>query len=91
MSDELRIQTPGLIQVEDVEEVSLRPRRPGDFVGQDGLKAQLQVSVEAAVARGEALDHVLLRGPAGPRQDVAGADPRRRARRPVRDDRRPGA
>ncbi|WP_372791161.1 Holliday junction branch migration DNA helicase RuvB [Paraconexibacter sp.] len=65
MSDELRIQTPGWLPDEDVEEVSLRPRLLEDFVGQTGLKAQLQVSVEAAVARGEALDHVLFAGPPG--------------------------
>ena len=45
------------------------------------VKSQLAVSLEAAAARGEALDHVLLAGPPGPRQDVAGADRRRRARR----------
>ena len=36
-----------------------------EFVGQDGLREQLQVSIEAAAARGEALDHVLLAGPPG--------------------------
>ncbi len=65
MTDDLRIQTPGWLPDEDVEEVSLRPRVLDDFVGQPGLKAQLQVSVEAAVARGEALDHVLFAGPPG--------------------------
>ena len=65
MSEELRIQTPGWLPEEDVEEVSLRPRTLDDFVGQPGLKAQLAVSVEAAVARGEALDHVLFAGPPG--------------------------
>jgi len=65
VSDELRIQTPGWLPDEDVAEVSLRPRTLEDFVGQPGLKAQLAVSVEAAVARGDALDHVLFAGPPG--------------------------
>jgi Holliday junction DNA helicase RuvB len=59
-----RIQSPHLLE-EDEAERSLRPRRLEDFVGQAALKEQLAVSVEAAVARGEALDHVLLAGPPG--------------------------
>jgi Holliday junction DNA helicase RuvB len=59
-----RIQTPDEAFSEDLDR-SLRPRRLSDFVGQDPLKAQLQVSLEAAVAREEALDHVLLSGPPG--------------------------
>src|SRR5262247_538366 len=51
----------------DDEEVerSLRPRRLGDFVGQERIKEQLEISLQAAKARGEALDHVLLAGPPG--------------------------
>jgi holliday junction DNA helicase RuvB len=44
---------------------SLRPRRLEDFVGQEAIKDQLAVSIEAAGTRGEALDHVLLAGPPG--------------------------
>jgi Holliday junction DNA helicase RuvB len=44
---------------------SLRPQRLEDFVGQRALKEQLGVFIEAARARGEALDHVLLAGPPG--------------------------
>jgi Holliday junction DNA helicase RuvB len=44
---------------------SLRPRRLDDFVGQERIKEQLTISLEAAKARGEALDHVLLAGPPG--------------------------
>jgi Holliday junction DNA helicase RuvB len=65
MSDEVRIHTPGWVADVDVDEVSLRPRTLDDFVGQPGLKAQLAVSIEAAVARGDALDHVLFAGPPG--------------------------
>jgi Holliday junction DNA helicase RuvB len=60
----MRIQTPDAAFEEDLDR-SLRPRRLEDFVGQEGLKAQLAVSLEAATARGEALDHVLLAGPPG--------------------------
>jgi Holliday junction DNA helicase RuvB len=59
-----RIQTPQAAFDEDLDR-SLRPRRLADFVGQDALKDQLAVSLEAAAARGEALDHVLLAGPPG--------------------------
>ncbi|MEY2535132.1 MAG: holliday junction helicase RuvB [bacterium] len=63
--DEPRIQTPGAVAGEDDLDRSLRPRTLEEFVGQDGMRAQLAVSVEAAAARGEALDHVLLSGPPG--------------------------
>jgi holliday junction DNA helicase RuvB len=46
-------------------ERSLRPRRLAEFVGQERVKEQLAISLEAAKARGEALDHVLLVGPPG--------------------------
>jgi len=60
-----RIQTPGLQPEEDELDTSLRPRRLGEFVGQGALKAQLGMAIQAAAARGEALDHVLLAGPPG--------------------------
>ncbi|HEX4035484.1 MAG TPA: Holliday junction branch migration DNA helicase RuvB [Solirubrobacteraceae bacterium] len=59
-----RIQTPYLA-AEDEFEVTLRPRRLEEFVGQTQLREQLAVAIEAATARGEALDHVLLAGPPG--------------------------
>ncbi|MBD3167457.1 Holliday junction branch migration DNA helicase RuvB [bacterium] len=46
-------------------DVSLRPHRFEDFVGQEKLKANFEVFVAAARQRGEALDHVLLYGPPG--------------------------
>jgi holliday junction DNA helicase RuvB len=60
-----RIQTPGMLDGEDDLDRSLRPRTLDEFVGQDGLREQLTVSIQAAAARGEALDHVLLAGPPG--------------------------
>jgi Holliday junction DNA helicase RuvB len=56
---------PVLDDGEDELERSLRPRTLNDFVGQDRVKEQLQIALEAAQARGEALDHVLLAGPPG--------------------------
>jgi len=44
---------------------SLRPRRLDEFVGQERIKEQLGIALEATRARGEALDHVLLVGPPG--------------------------
>jgi holliday junction DNA helicase RuvB len=60
-----RIQTPDLLVEDDELDRSLRPRRLDEFIGQRALKEQLAVSLEAAAARGEALDHVLLAGPPG--------------------------
>jgi Holliday junction DNA helicase RuvB len=46
-------------------EVGLRPRILDDYIGQDRVRENLQVSIAAARNRGEALDHVLLYGPPG--------------------------
>ena len=59
-----RIQTPQAL-VEDELDRSLRPRALDEFVGQEPVKRQLAVALEAATARGEALDHLLLAGPPG--------------------------
>jgi Holliday junction DNA helicase RuvB len=65
------IRTPDADLVHDPDEgpedldFTLRPRRLDEFVGQEALREQLAVSLHAAAARGEALDHVLLAGPPG--------------------------
>ena len=66
------IRTPGAERLqapearpEEEADASLRPRALEDFVGQEAVKDQLGVSIAAAAARGEALDHVLLAGPPG--------------------------
>jgi Holliday junction DNA helicase RuvB len=52
--------------VDDFEmEYSLRPRRLAEFIGQNKIKENLRIFIEAASKRGEALDHVLLYGPPG--------------------------
>jgi len=60
-----RIQTPDAVPAEEELDRSLRPRRLEDFVGQQSVREQLGVFIQAAKARGEALDHVLLAGPPG--------------------------
>jgi Holliday junction DNA helicase RuvB len=56
---------PALQEGDEELEQSLRPRRLDDFVGQERTKEQLEIALQAAKARGEALDHVLLVGPPG--------------------------
>jgi holliday junction DNA helicase RuvB len=46
-------------------DLSMRPQRLGDFVGQEAARRNLQVFIESARSRGEALDHVLFVGPPG--------------------------
>src|SRR5204862_4362250 len=57
-------QTPDEL-AEDELDRSLRPRALDEFVGQASVKRQLAVALEAAMARDEALDHLLLAGPPG--------------------------
>ena len=66
MSDAVtaRIQTPAAT-AEDELDRSLRPRALDEFVGQASVKRQLAVALEAAAARDEVLDHLLLAGPPG--------------------------
>ena len=50
---------------EDSLEASLRPNRWNEYIGQERIKANLKVFIEASLKRGEALDHVLFFGPPG--------------------------
>ena len=63
--DAVHVHTPAPVAGDDELDRSLRPKALEEFVGQDRLREQLGVSIQAAVARGEALDHVLLAGPPG--------------------------
>lgn len=56
---------PALREGDEEVEQTLRPRRLDEFVGQERVKEQLDIALEAAKARGDALDHVLLVGPPG--------------------------
>ena len=44
---------------------AVRPRRLADYIGQQAMREQLEISIQAARGRSEALDHVLLFGPPG--------------------------
>src|SRR5437588_2710810 len=50
---------------EDQADTHLRPQFLDEFIGQSKIKANLRVFIQAAKARGEALDHVLFAGPPG--------------------------
>jgi Holliday junction DNA helicase RuvB len=63
--DEIRIQSAALAAGEEDLERSLRPRALADFVGQNSVREQLAIFIEAAKRRGQPLDHVLLAGPPG--------------------------
>src|SRR5258707_14716643 len=56
---------PVVMPEEDDLEQSLRPRRLTEFVGQERIKEQLTIALDAAKGRGDALDHLLLVGPPG--------------------------
>src|SRR6187399_3663203 len=57
-----RLVTP---ERRDEDDVSLRPQRLSEFIGQQQARSNLKVFIEAAKARAEALDHVLFAGPPG--------------------------
>ncbi|MEM9386248.1 MAG: Holliday junction branch migration DNA helicase RuvB [Pseudomonadota bacterium] len=65
MEEDERVIGAGARVEEDAYERAIRPRRFDDFVGQPRLRRQLDIFVQAARGRGEALDHVLLFGPPG--------------------------
>nr|WP_235203277.1 Holliday junction branch migration DNA helicase RuvB [Candidatus Magnetobacterium casensis] len=56
---------PGTMKEDITTEVTLRPKTFDDFIGQDRLKDNLSVFIEAARGRGEPLDHILFCGPPG--------------------------
>lgn len=62
---ENRIMSAGYSQEDGEAEPSLRPKTLDDYIGQDKVKDNLKVYIDAAKMRGESLDHVLLYGPPG--------------------------
>ena len=64
MSDD-RIVNPGRDDADAQYEAGLRPRTLDEYIGQERVRENLHVSIEAAKQRGDALDHVLLYGPPG--------------------------
>ena len=65
MTDENRLVNSEVSDEENVIEVTLRPSNLGDFVGQATIKQNLDVSIQAAKQRGDALEHILLYGNPG--------------------------
>ena len=65
MQEEERLITTGFRQEDEDAEQSLRPRTLADYFGQEKLKESLSVYMQAATARREPLDHILLYGPPG--------------------------
>src|SRR5687767_13701531 len=63
-TDRLTAGTPASAQEEQIER-ALRPATLAEYVGQEKIRTQLEIFIQAARARGEALDHVLLFGPPG--------------------------
>ena len=60
-----RLVSPQMSEEEQIIEGSLRPRRLAEYIGQEKIKANLSILLEAARRRDEAVDHVLLYGPPG--------------------------
>jgi Holliday junction DNA helicase RuvB len=60
-----RITVPGRLEDELEYDLSLRPTRFDEFVGQEKIKENLSIFIQAAKKRGESLDHVLFYGPPG--------------------------
>jgi holliday junction DNA helicase RuvB len=65
MSVDERLVAAAAGSEEDAADRAIRPKRLVDYVGQDKVKAQLEIFVSAAAKRAEALDHVLIFGPPG--------------------------
>jgi Holliday junction DNA helicase RuvB len=59
------ITTPEILSDESVVELSLRPQRLAEFIGQQKVKGNLRVWIDAAIARREPMDHALFFGPPG--------------------------
>src|SRR5437763_17013483 len=60
-----RLVTAARVDEDAQYEAGLRPRRLDEYIGQNRIRENLNVAIEAAKQRGEPLDHVLLHGPPG--------------------------
>src|SRR5690554_6914279 len=59
------ITTPEVLSEESAVELSLRPQRLAEFIGQNKVKESLRVAIDAALGRRDTLDHTLFHGPPG--------------------------
>jgi len=62
---EQRIIASSSTREDDATDVSIRPKRLADYLGQQPVREQMEIYIQAAKARGEAMDHVLIFGPPG--------------------------
>ena len=67
-----RMISTELVEEDITIENNLRPQNLDDYIGQEKVKQNLRIFIEAAKSRGESLDHVLLYGPPGTWKDYAG-------------------
>src|SRR5690606_32181464 len=65
MSEVERVVAADVSDEDAAIEASIRPKRLDEYLGQQPVREQLQIYIEAAKGRGEALDHVLIFGPPG--------------------------
>jgi len=65
MREEERLITAATLGHEELQERAIRPARLCDYIGQDTVKTQMEIFINAARKRGEALDHTLIFGPPG--------------------------
>src|ERR671910_2806880 len=65
MMDRLQVTTPEALPEETGADAALRPSRLDEFVGQEQVRASLQIAIDAAKQRGDTLDHTLFFGPPG--------------------------
>jgi Holliday junction DNA helicase RuvB len=63
--EDTRVIAPGATREDDLAEASIRPKRLDDYLGQQPVREQLKIAIEAAKGRSEAMDHVLIFGPPG--------------------------
>ncbi len=64
-----RMISPHIRREEERADEHIRPRRLQDYIGQPVVREQMEIFIHAARHRGDALDHVLIFGPPGLRQN----------------------
>ncbi len=72
MEQEPRVIAGAADGEDEVFDRAIRPKLLADYVGQPAVCEQMEIFIPAARGRGEALDHVLIFGPAGAGQDHPG-------------------
>jgi Holliday junction resolvasome RuvABC ATP-dependent DNA helicase subunit len=60
-----RLVSAGTIQADDVVDRAIRPKLLDEYIGQPQVRSQMEIFIQAAKLRGDALDHLLIFGPPG--------------------------